>query len=49
MDKEFINCGERTLQVKYRVALRDICQKNGIGEGDIIEVYIKKVEKKLAK
>jgi len=39
-----INCGERNIQRKYRVALRDICERYGIKEGDAIEVYIKVVQ-----
>lgn len=45
-ESELINCGERKIQKLHRVTLRDICQHNGIKEGDIIEVFIKKTDKK---
>ena len=44
-EEDLINCGERSVQKLFRVALRDICQNNGIKERDVIEVFIKKVEK----
>lgn len=39
---EVIECGQRTIQKNYRVALRDICELNNINEGDSIVIYIKK-------
>ena len=39
-----INCGERTVQALYRVALQDICTAHGIDVGTRVEVWIKKVE-----
>jgi hypothetical protein len=42
---EVIECGERTVQRDYRVALRDICENNYIKEGDIIIIYVKKKKK----
>lgn len=39
---EVIECGERTVQKNYRVAMRDICENNYIKEGDIIIIYVKK-------
>jgi len=39
-----INCGERLVQAKHRVALGDILLRHGIEKGDSIEVYIKKLE-----
>jgi bifunctional DNA-binding transcriptional regulator/antitoxin component of YhaV-PrlF toxin-antitoxin module len=43
--KELINFGPRTIQVKGRIALQEtIMEKHGIAEGDIVEVYLRKVE-----
>lgn len=39
---DVIECGERTVQKNYRVAIRDICENNYIKEGDIIIIYVKK-------
>jgi hypothetical protein len=39
-----ISCGERTLQVKDRVALSDIAKKYGLKPGDIVRVTVQKVE-----
>jgi hypothetical protein len=39
-----ISCGERTVQVKERVALSDIAKKYDIKPGDIVRVTIEKVE-----
>jgi hypothetical protein len=41
MSNERINCGERTVQAKHRVALGDIFRSYGIEQGDTLEVYIK--------
>ncbi len=38
---DLINCGERRVQVKNRIALADICETHGIEPGDIVEVFIK--------
>ncbi len=40
-----INCGERTVQANGRIAFSDICKNNDIEKGDVVEVFIKKVEK----
>ena len=40
---KLINAGERHIQKQYRIVLRDICIYNNIKEGDIVEVYIKRV------
>jgi hypothetical protein len=42
----YINCGERTVQKKYRIVITDIAKEYGIGEGDRVEVFIKKIDKK---
>lgn len=44
MMNELINCGRRPVQVLGRVAINDVLKQNAIQRGDIIEVYIKKVE-----
>lgn len=41
--EETINCGQRLIQTGFRVTLRDICKRNDIDEGDVIEVFIQKV------
>lgn len=41
---ELINCGERTIQKLGRIAIKDILKKNNIEDGDVVEVYIKKVK-----
>ena len=46
MTEDLINCGERTVQVMYRIALQDICRVHGIKPGDNVEVYIKKIERR---
>ena len=45
MNPDLINCGERTVQAKHRIALGDIFKSHGIEQGDCVEVYIKRVEK----
>lgn len=40
---ELINCGERKVQKIGRIALKDIIDRYGIKEGDVIEVFIKKI------
>lgn len=39
-----INCGERRVQAGFRVTIRDICKRNDIKEGDVVDVYIVKIE-----
>lgn len=41
---DLINCGERLVQDKHRIALGDILKGHGIERGDRIEVYIKKLK-----
>jgi hypothetical protein len=43
---ELINCGECTVNKRYRIPLTKICKDNGIKEGERVEVFIRKVEKK---
>ena len=38
---DLINCGERTVQAKHRIALGDIFRSHGIEQGSTLEVYIK--------
>ena len=38
---DLINCGERTVQAKHRIALGDIFRSHGVEQGDTVEVYIK--------
>ena len=45
MTEDFINCGERTVQILHRIALQDICRAHGIKPGDNVEVWIKKTER----
>lgn len=42
---ELINCGRRDVQAQYRINIQRICREEGIGVGDPIEVWIKKVDK----
>ena len=42
--EETINCGERNIQKGFRLAIRDICDRYDIKEGEPVEVYIKQVE-----
>lgn len=39
-----INCGERNVQKGFRLAIRDICERYDIKEGESVELYIKKVK-----
>ena len=43
---KMINCGTRNVQILHRIALRDICNMYDIEQGDLVEVYIRKVENK---
>ena len=43
---KMINCGTRHVQILHRIALRDICNMYNIEQGDLVEVYIRKVEDK---
>ena len=43
---KMINCGTRNVQILHRIALRDICNMYDIEQGDLVEVYILKVENK---
>lgn len=38
-----INCGERKIQKMGRLAIKDVLRSNGLKEGDIVEVFIKKL------
>ncbi len=40
--KSMINCGERKIQKLGRLAIKDVLEGNGLKEGDIVEVFIKK-------
>jgi len=46
MPPDLINCGERKIQTLFRIALKDICERYGILEGDAVEVFIRKTEHK---
>ena len=35
-----INVGERMIQKGFRIAIRDVCARYGIKEGDVVEVFI---------
>ncbi len=37
-----INCGERKIQKLGRIAISDILESNGLKEGEVVEVFIKK-------
>ena len=39
---DLINCGERKIQKLGRIAIKDVLERNGIKEGDSVEVYLKK-------
>ena len=41
---ELINCGERRVNKRYRIVITDIAKEHDIPEGDIIEVFIKKIQ-----
>jgi hypothetical protein len=43
MADELINCGQRTIQVMGRIAIKDIMETNNLKVGDKIEVFLKKV------
>jgi bifunctional DNA-binding transcriptional regulator/antitoxin component of YhaV-PrlF toxin-antitoxin module len=43
---DLINCGERRIQKLFRITLSDICERYGIHEGDAVEVFIRKTDKK---
>ena len=44
MPYDIVNCGERKIQTLFRIALKDICERHGIQEGDAVEVFIRKRE-----
>ena len=44
MSEDLINCGQRRVQKLHRVAIRDICKNHDIEQGELVEVYIKKVK-----
>ena len=46
MPDNLINCGECTVRTGKRIVIRsDICERYKLNENDVIEVYIKKVER----
>ena len=46
MPDNLINCGECTVRTGKRIVIRsDICERYELNENDVIEVYIKKVER----
>ena len=46
MPEDYINCGECTVRTGKRIVIRsDICERHSIEENDVIEVFIKKVER----
>lgn len=46
MQSDLINCGECTIRQGRRVVIRsDVCERYKLGVDDVIEVYIKKVER----
>ncbi len=46
MPDNLINCGECTVRQGKRIVIRsDICERYSIEEKDVLEVYIKKVER----
>lgn len=45
MSSDLINCGERKIQILFRIALKDICERYDIKEGDAVEVFIRKTER----
>jgi len=45
MPEKLINCGVKRVQKLGRVSISDACKLYGIKEGEIVEVYLKKVEK----
>jgi len=40
MSDLIINWGERRVQKGFRVGLRDVCERYGIREGDVVEIEI---------
>lgn len=42
---KLINCGERSVNKRFRIVITDIAKKYDIKEGDKVEVFIRKVEK----
>jgi len=40
-----INCGERSVNKRFRIVITDIAREYGIKEGDRVEVFIKKVDR----
>lgn len=42
--KNLINCGERTIQKMGRISIKAFLEQNGLKEGDIVEVFLKKRE-----
>jgi hypothetical protein len=46
---DIIELGQVVVQKGYRIAIREICENNGIQEGDIVVVYIKKTKAKSKK
>lgn len=42
--ENLIDCGERNIQKKFRIVLRDICKRHKIPEGAAVVVYIKIVK-----
>jgi len=45
MPPDLINCGERKIQTLFRIALKDICERHKIKEGDAVEVFIRRIER----
>ncbi len=43
MPSALINCGERKIQTLFRIALKGICERYDIKEGDAVEVFIRKI------
>lgn len=39
-----INAGERRVQKMYRVSIQDICKTHGIAEGDMVEIWVRKIK-----
>lgn len=39
--EDLINCGERSVQSNFRIAIRDICARHGVKVGESVEVFIK--------
>jgi len=45
MNSNLISLGERIIQKTGRIAIADVMTRNGLKEGDIVNVFIQKVEK----